>query len=881
MRPPPRLLVFAFAAIVAYQLLEAQVRPLYDRGAAGLTLLLQRLQTTASVLHTGAHPDDEDSAFIARTARGDHARVAYLSLTRGEGGQNVIGSELFEALGIIRTEELLQARRLDGGAQFFTRAIDFGFSKTRAESAARWNEQDVLDDMVRVIRTFRPLVVVSRFAGTEVDGHGHHQLAGYLTPLAFRAAGQPDAFPHHFAEGLRPWQPRKLYRTVRQPSEAGVVDVMTGVLDPVVGRTYAEIAAEGRSQHKSQEMGAIEPRGELHAYARLVSIAGADGPREAPPDVRERSIFDGIDTRIAASASLSGLPESSLRAELQLIASLAAQALDDYAPLQPARIVSTLAAGVRATRAARAALRDVPAGDARTDADFMLRQKEIDFEEALARAASVVVDALSDQEIVPQGFALGVAVRAYFPDASLVRVTDAGVTTPEGWTVSRPGGDGAIPAAGNDRAAYSQSFSISVAPEAALTQPYFLASARDGDKYTWTAATPKGLPFEPGPLVGWIGMEIGGVSITLRKRADFRFADRVRGEIRRNINVVPALTVAVDSPLLIVPIGKPAPHLLNVTTTNHAAGAATGTVRLDLPAGWTSIPANATFSLQGRGDRQVSPFEIRTPARLNPGALLIRAAATVGGRSFAQEMQTIAYPHIETHRMYRPATVRVQAVDLSVAPVRVGYVMGTGDQVPDALRRMGVDVTILDEETIARGDLARFDTIVVGIRASEARADFTNEHTRLMAYVASGGTLIVQYQQSDYVARNLPPYPASSPAGPVNSRVTDETAPVTMLAPGHPVFTFPNRIGAADFEGWVQERNLYAFPVVDPRFTPLLATADPGEQTQRGGEVYAEIGKGRYVYTAFSWFRQLPAGVPGAYRQFANLVSLPRAPRPR
>src|SRR5688572_12432892 len=262
------LLVAATVAItVSHGLpLDAQVRPVYDRGTAGLTQVLQRLQTTASALHTGAHPDDEDSAFLARTARGDHARVAYLSLTRGEGGQNVIGSELFEALGIIRTEELLQARTLDGGEQFFTRAIDFGFSKTRAESAGKWNERDVLDDMVRVIRTFRPLVVVSRFSGTEADGHGHHQLAGYLTPLAFRAAGRTDEFENQFGEGLRPWQPRKLYRTFRQPSEPGLVEVITGAFDPVIGRTYAEIAAEGRSQHKSQEMGTIEPRGDLRSY---------------------------------------------------------------------------------------------------------------------------------------------------------------------------------------------------------------------------------------------------------------------------------------------------------------------------------------------------------------------------------------------------------------------------------------------------------------------------------------------------------------------------------------------------------------------------------------------------------------------------------------
>jgi LmbE family N-acetylglucosaminyl deacetylase len=863
-------------------LLAAQVRPVYDRGAAGLTQVLQRLQTTASALHTGAHPDDEDSAFIARTARGDHARVAYLSLTRGEGGQNVIGSELFEALGIIRTEELLQARRLDGGEQFFTRAIDFGFSKTRAESAAKWNERDALDDMVRVIRMFRPQVIVSRFAGTEADGHGHHQLAGYLTPLAFRAAGRADEFAHQFAEGLRPWQAKKLYRTLRQSSEPGLVEVITGALDPAIGRTYAEIAAEGRSQHKSQEMGAIEPRGDLRSYLRLIMTAGADGPRErqASEVPRELSMFEGIETTLPGIARLAGLPDGSLQRELQLIANLARQALEDYEPLQPARVVPVLAAGLGAVRTARAALKDVPApAEARAEADFLLARKESDVVDALARAAGIVIDALSDQETVPQGSSVTVAVRAFYPDRSIVRVVESAVAAPREWTVARAAASNAA-IAGNERPDYSQPFVVSVPAGAAVTEPYFLSAPRDGDKYRWTDAAPKAAPFDRGPLVAAITMEVAGVPITLETRVEYRFADRVRGEIRRNVEVVPPITVAVDSPLLIVPIGGSNRHRVTVTTTSQVPrGQMSAQVRLQLPPGWTSTPPEATFTLGPRGERNETPFVLNSPARPTAGRADILVAAATGGASFSRDMQVIAYPHIDTHRLYRPATVTAQVIDLKVAPVSVGYVMGSGDQVPDALKRMGIDVTLIDNETLARGDLSRFDSIVVGIRASEARPDFPAEHARLMQYVTRGGTLIVQYQQTDYVTRNLPPYPGAAPGGAMNSRVTDETAPVTILAPAHPVFTFPNRITSADFDGWVQERNLYAFPLVDSRYTPLLATADPGEPIQRGGEVYAEVGKGRYVYTAFSWFRQLPAGVPGAYRQFANLISLSKAPR--
>lgn len=860
------------AVTAGVPLVVAQVRPVYDRGAAGLALALQRLQTTASMLHTAAHPDDEDSALITRTARGDHARVAYLSLTRGEGGQNIIGTELFDALGVIRTEELLRARTLYGGQQFFTRAIDFGYSKVRAEAAAKWNERDVLDDIVRAIRAFRPLVIVSRWS-TEATGHGHHQLAGYLTPLAFEAAGDPGEFPQHLAEGLGPWQPKKLYVTERGPSEPGLLAIPTGAFDPLLGRSYAEIAAEGRSQHKSQNMGDIEPRGDLRTYVRPVAGAAAAG---------ETSMFDGLDTSVGGIAALAGLPAGALRAELDAIARLARQALDDYEPLEPARLVPALTAGLRATRAARQTLKAFPAdARARADADFLLAAKEGEFTEALALASGLVIDALADTETVPQGSGAGVTVRAFVPPSSAVRVIDAGITAPQGWGVARAD---AAPEPDDDPdepAQYAQEFSVSVPGDAPVTQPYFLATPRQGDRYVWATGAPKGASFEEGPLVAWVSAEVGGVPVTLRKRVDYRYADGVRGEIRRNLNVVPALTVGVDSPLLIVPTAGPAsPYRITVTATSYTApGSITGTVRLRLPAGWTSSPAQAAFELRRSGDRTSTAFIVSPPARRMPGRAEIVAEAVVGGVTFSRDVQTIAYPHIETHRIYRPATTTAQVLDLKVAPVRVGYVMGAGDQVPDALRRMGVAVTLLENETISSGDLSRFDTIVVGIRASEARPDFVNEHARLMQYVTRGGTLIVQYQQTDYLERNLPPYPVDLPEERTNSRVTDEQAPVTILAPDHPVFTFPNRITAADFDGWVQERNLYAFPVVDPRYRALLESVDPGEAPQRGGQVYAEVGKGRYVYTAYAWFRQLPAGVPGAYRQFANLISLSRAPR--
>jgi len=857
----------------------AQVRPVYDMGAAGLVQLLERLQTTASVLHTGAHPDDEDSSFLARMARGDHARTAYLSLNRGEGGQNIIGTELFDALGVIRTEELLQARRLDGGEQFFTRSFDYGFSKTRAEAAAKWDEQTLLGDMVRVIRTFRPLVIYARFSGTPADGHGQHQMAGYLTPLAFRAAADPAQFPEQMAEGLRPWQAKKLYRGApfrADPANPPTVNVQTGIVDAALGRTYAEIAAEGRSQHKSQEMGSIEPMGP--AASGLIRLSP---PAAGTDAARERSIFDGIDVSLTGLATTSGLPAGSLRSELTAIESAARQALATYQPLDPSRIVPLLADGLSAARAAQRALQTLDAGpDAKADASFLLAAKERDFADALVRAAGVVVDPLSDGETVTPGGVVTVSARTFLPFPGIVTITNTALRAPAGWRVApapppantnNQGG----PQGRREQPTAETRYAVTAPAGAAVTQPYFLREPRRGDMYQWPAGGERTMPFDAPLLTVEVSAEIGGAAVVIARPVQYRVGDRVRGELRRDVNVVPAVTVGVDSRLMIVPTGStPNTQHVVVRTTNLTERAVKGVMRLRLPQGWTAEPAEAPLSLGAEGENAAASFVVRAPLKRVEGTLEIAAEAVINGVSYSSDLQTVAYPHIQTHRIYSPATVKVQVLDLKVAAVKVGYIMGSGDQVPDALRRMGLDVTLIDRDMLSSGDLSRFDTIVVGVRASEARPDFAANTGRLRDYMERGGTLIVQYQQTDYINRGLTPYPVKVEGNP---RVTDETATVKILVPRHPVFAFPNTITDADFQGWVQERNLYSFGTFDGKYTPLLEASDPGEDPQRGGEVYADVGKGRYVYTSYAWFRQLPAGVPGAYRMFANLVSLSKA----
>jgi len=858
-------------------LATAQVRPVYDRGAAGLDLLLGRLHTTASALHTGAHPDDEDSALLARLARGDYARVAYLALNRGEGGQNIIGSELFDALGVIRTEELLQARRLDGAEQLFTRTMDYGFSKTRAEAAAKWGERHVLGDMVRSIRLYRPLVVISRFSGTPADGHGHHQLAGYLTPIAFKAAADPTEFPEHAAEGLHPWQAKKFYVGQGFRAEASApptTRIATGGLNAVIGRSYAAIAAEGRSQHKSQEMGSIELLGPQSSSLRLIqNLSGGAG-------VNETSVFDGLDTSITGLAAVAGLPTGSLAAELAAIQAAALEAARAYEARHPAVIAPPLARGITAVRAARAMAGNLVApAAAKADAEFLLAAKEREFGEALALATAVTVDPLATAETVTPGDRVEITVRGFAGAGSPATIGAARIEAPTGWVVT------AVPAANDhdtspfarfvrETPTTAEAFHAVAPVDAAYTQPYWLTHPRLGDLFTWPDGSPKGQPFSAPLLTAQVPVTVAGVTFMVRRPVEYRYADRVRGEIRRAVSVVPAVTVGLNSSLLVVPTGTDAEtHAVVVQTASHAREPVAGSVMLQVPDGWTVTPTDAPIALKA-GESNATTFMVRTPGWLVPGTFAIRARAVVGGQVFSQEARTIAYPHIQTHRLYAPAAMKVQAIEVTAAQVRVGYIMGSGDQVPDAIRRMGVAVDLIDAAMLMSGDLSRFDTIVVGIRASEARPDFVASQGRLHDFMTRGGTLIVQYQQSDYADRQLAPFP-----GRIGARVTDETAAVRILAPGHPRFTFPNRISQADFDGWVQERNLYSFLEFGKGYTPLLETGDPGETPNRGGELYADVGRGRYLYTSYSWFRQLPAGVPGAYRLFANLLSLSKAPR--
>ncbi|HJW72820.1 MAG TPA: PIG-L family deacetylase [Geothrix sp.] len=818
--------------------LPAQV-PIRD--AAAVQKQLDRLQVVGSVLYIAAHPDDENTAVLATLSKGRNLRTAYLALTRGGGGQNLIGPELGDGLAAIRTQELLAARRIDGAEQFFTSAVDFGFSKTAEESLRIWNHDRVLGDVVRTIRTFRPDVILTRFPPDARAGHGHHTASAMLAIEAFKAAADPTRFPEQLRTGLRPWQAtRLLWNHFRFSDDApkpapGSLTLDVGAYDALLGKSYGELAAESRSQHRSQGFGVLAQRGQREESFEL--LAGSPAKKD---------LFEGIDLTWSRFSGTGPL------------ASLLREARQRFQPDHPAAVLPLLARALRTLRA-------LPA---ETQADPLLQAKAAEVAEALQACAGLWVEAIADHQSLAPGDQLTVnttvLARGEGPLAleslSLEAMRPEGVRALETRTSGQP-----LPI----NAPRKEAFTFTVPADTPLSQPHWLGGP---GAEAWA-----GLPESPAPfrLRARLATPEGAFEVAVP--VQFRFRDPVLGERYQPVVVVPPALVNLAESVQV--FDGPAAKEIRLKVI-AGASAATGRVRLQAPSAWQVEPREIPFTLNHAGEEKELSFRLTPPAEASSGEL--RAEVDTGtGFAPARSLLKLDHPHIPLQTLLPEAKVRLERFELKHNGHRIGYVMGAGDEIPQALRRIGYQVELLTDEALGGEGLARFDAIVLGIRAFNTRPALLTLKEHLHAYVAAGGTEVVLYTvntgfpgiNAAMVTEAIGPYPFK--VG--RKRVTDETAPVRFLQPGHPVFHWPNELTAKDFAGWIQERSLYHAEGWDKHYTPLLGMADPGEAEDDGALIVAPFGKGHYVYTGISFFRQLPDGVPGATRLFANLLALGHA----
>ncbi len=793
--------------------------------AAGeLRIALEKLSVLGTVLYVGAHPDDENTAILATLSKGRKYRTAYLSVTRGEGGQNLIGPEQGVEIGLIRTQELLAARRIDGAEQYFTRAVDFGYSKTAEETFRFWGKDKTLGDIVWVIRKLRPDVIISRSAPQGTGGHGHHMATAILIEEAFAAAADPERFPDQL-KYVPAWKTRRLLWNVWRPSPnqaQGLLSVDAGEYDPLLGKSYSEIAAESRSEHKSQGFGSAARRGSRPEYFQVA----AGEPAAA-------DIFEGIDV------SWNRVPGG------EAVGKLLAESRAAFDPGRPSRAIPGL---VRAY----VEMNKLP------DAD-RVRVKKEDLLGVIRDCAGIWMEAIAEDYAAAPGDTIRIKTSIINRSGRPLALRRLGFP---GF-----GPDTAVDQALKDNEPWSLETAVRLPDGFPISQPYWLKGSGGAGGPAGDSVDPdlRGQAEGPPALSAAIGLLAEGQVLEYSVPVLFRWTDEVRGELYRPFEVRPRVTIQVEGRVGIFP--DAGSKKIKLRLKSHSADVS-GVVRLDGPAAWKVSPAGIPFSLQRKYDEVEVAFDVSPPP--TAGAADLRAKAEAGGKEFDRSLVEISYPHIHRQAYFPESRARVVRLDVRTEGKKLGYVMGAGDAVPEALEDLGYEVVPLSDEMLEEADLRSFDAIITGVRAYNTREALGTAKGALLRYVEGGGTLVVQYNvASDDLDGRIGPYPLT--VG--RDRVTDENAPVVFLSPEHPLLNLPNKITAADFEGWVQERGLYFAGAWDERYETPLASHDPGEPGRTGGLLYARYGKGVFIYTAYSWFRELPAGVPGAFRIFANLIA--------
>lgn len=785
-------------------------------GAAEIKQQLESLNTSGSVLYIAAHPDDENTRLLAYLAQEKKIRTGYLSLTRGDGGQNLIGNEQADLLGLIRTQELIAARLTDGAQQFFTRANDFGFSKNPAESFKIWDKQKILSDVVWVIRTFRPDLIITRFPEDSRAGHGHHSASAILAREAFAAAADPKQFPEQL-KYVKVWQAKRiLWNTFNfggsNTTSEDQLKLDVGAFNPLLGKSYGEIAALSRSNHKSQGFGSAKQRGSAIEYFSPV------GGEAAKNDIFENINF-GLDRN----------------AGMQAIQKLLNEINAGYKVSDPAASLPKL-----------------------LELRKLVRPAQVEFKKELLDEIILACAGIWIETNVPaQAYALTDTLAV-----QLQAIVRAKNTLPVKISMPKAG------ISANLKPNQMSAFSLKV-PAVALgtTQPYWLQERHPVGAYVVSPQTAIGMPENQAPSAGPVMVEIGGEKLEVFRPIVYKFTDPVKGEVYQPLAIAPPVTATLAEKAYV--FNGNSPRTFSVQLKSFQDGTK-GTLKVLVPKGWKATPENIDFSLAKKGDEEKVEFTLSPAGEVNGGTLALNIST--GGKTYDKGLHVIAYDHIPLQTLFPFAEAKVERLNLKITNKKLGYIAGAGDLIPESLRQLGYEVNLLSENEVLNKDLSAFDAIITGVRLYNINEQVKAMQPKLMKYVENGGTLMVQYNvNAPLKIAALGPYPFKL----TRDRVTEEDAEVTFLAPGHPVLNVPNKITAKDFEGWIQERGLYFASDLDAKYTPVLSMHDTGEQPLNGSLFIASYGKGKYVYSGLSFFRELPAGVPGAYRLFVNLISNP------
>jgi LmbE family N-acetylglucosaminyl deacetylase len=799
--------------------------------ASEIQLALQKLNVLGRVLYIAAHPDDENTNLMAFWANGSLYDAAYLSVTRGDGGQNILGPELGERLGVIRTEELLDARRIDHARQFFTRALDFGFSKTADETLHIWDHDKILADVVWVIRSFRPDVIVTRFSPDDDKTHGHHTASAILAQEAFAAAADPNRFPEQLAF-VKPWQATRLvwntspffFTNRNLPFDpTGLTVLEAGGYNPLLGKAYTEIAAASISMHKSQGVGGLARRGARKEYFK---------PLKGQP--MTSSLFEGVDT------TWSRVPNS------ESVVTQIRQIISKFNPADPAPSVADLLT----LRQAMSKIQN----------ESWIPEKKAELDKIIAACLGLHVEASTATETFSPGQTASIKLEAI--NRSYAPVTLQEVRFPHTGESSKI--DAALPS----NELVTKDLSSRIPDDTPYSQPYWLRKPATLGTFAVDDQKLIGLPENPPALPVEIVLQVNGQELRYIVDTKYRTADAVAGEPPRPLVIAPPVFVNVAGSVFVFPTNEPKPVSVRVTA---ATGPVKGELKLAAPQGWEVSPTSIPIDLKGANAEMVSAFSIKPPNQNSEGTL--RAIASIDGRDYSLGRVRISYPHIGVQTLMPPAEAKLVRADIRKKGDRIGYIPGAGDDIPESLKQIGYSVKMLSESEITAENLAQFSAVVLGIRAFNTQDRISNWLPELFDYVKNGGLVIAQYNTTaDLKTNQFGPYPLEIS----RDRVTDEKAPVRVLAPNDPLMNIPNKITPKDFDGWVQERGLYFPNKWDAAYTPILSSNDPKEKPLDGGLLVAKSGKGFFIYTTYSWFRQLPAGVPGAYRLFANMLSLGR-----